>query len=337
MDVSFAGGPTRVVPVEEVSQVGQARRIAQQVATQAGLDATDAGRVALIATELASNAIKHAAGGEIHIAVVHGADTRGVEVIAVDRGPGFNLVDCLPDGFSTGGTRGEGLGAVKRQSDVMDMYADPRGAIVLARVYPRGFSRADLRYGVSHHALHSEPVSGDGWAMAVNAQHIAVMLVDGLGHGEAAYDAARVGVGAWLASPMEEPVALMASVDAAMQGTRGGAVALSRFDRRSSGLRYAGIGNISGSVHTVEGSRGLASHPGIVGVQARRAQAFDFPQVGGRLLVMHSDGLQSRWSLKEYPGLVNRHPAVVTALLHRDFCRGRDDATVFAIGLEATA
>lgn len=337
MDVTLSGSLTRVVPIEETSQIGQARRMAQQVAAEAGFDATDAGRVALVATELATNVLKHAKSGELHIAALGGMGARGVEVIAVDRGPGFNLVDCLPDGFSTGGTRGEGLGAVKRQSDVMDMYADPRGAIVLARLYPKGFGKADIRFGASHHALHSEEVSGDGWALALDDHRIAAIVVDGLGHGESAHEAASVAVATWLAAPMEDPVTLMGTLAQAMQGGRGGAVALACFDSQTAGLRYAGIGNISGSVHLPEGSRGLASHPGIVGMQTRRAQAFDFPQVAGRLLVMHSDGLQSRWSLKDYPGLVSRHPALVTALLHRDFCRGRDDATVFAIRLEATA
>jgi hypothetical protein len=55
------------------------------------------------------------------------------------------------------------------------------------------------------------------------------------------------------------------------------------------------------------------------------------------LLILHSDGLQTRWNLRDYPGLVTRHPAVVTALLHRDFSRGRDDATVLAIRLETSA
>jgi hypothetical protein len=50
---------------------------------------------------------------------------------------------------------------------------------------------------------------------------------------------------------------------------------------------------------------------------------------------MYSDGLQSRWNLADYPGLVHCHPAVIAAVLHRDFCRGRDDVTVLVIALEA--
>lgn len=334
MDVIFAGSPTIVVAVEEQSQIGQARRIAAQATASAGFDEADAGRVALVTTELATNVLKHARSGEIHIAQVPGRDgTRGVEVIAVDRGPGFNLADCLPDGYSTGGTRGEGLGAVRRQAEIMDMYADHRGSVVLTRTYPRGAAKVDIPFGASEHRLPDELASGDSWGMAFRDGGACALVVDGLGHGALASDAASACVDAWAAEPFEEPTTQMARLNAAMSGTRGGAVAIARF--ADGALRYAGVGNISGSLQTVEGSRGLASSPGIVGAHARRAQHFDFPDVAGRLLVMHSDGLQSRWSLGDYPGLVNRHPAVVTAVLHRDFTRGRDDVTVFALRLEA--
>jgi anti-sigma regulatory factor (Ser/Thr protein kinase) len=335
MDVSFRGGETTVIPVEEQTQIGHARRVATQVAAASGFDDTDTGRVALIATELATNVLKHAQRGEIHVAAVPGRGARGVEIIAVDRGPGFNLADCLPDGYSTGGTRGEGLGAVQRQAQVMDMYADARGAVVLARVYGKGAADADVTFGATQTRLRDELECGDGWGFAISGGEACVLVVDGLGHGPSANEAATACVEAWQAEPLADPVGLMAVLDDAMSGTRGGAVALARYENGL--LRYAGIGNIAGSLQTLEGSRGLASHPGIVGVQARRPQPFDFPASAGKLLLMHSDGLQSRWSLRDYPGLVNRHPAVITAVLHRDFNRGRDDVTVFALRLEASA
>jgi anti-sigma regulatory factor (Ser/Thr protein kinase) len=336
MDVTFAGEPTVVLRVEDSSQIGHARRVALKEATRAGFDETDAARVALVATELATNVFKHARTGELHVAIVPGVGTRGVELIAVDRGPGFNLADCLPDGFSTGGTRGEGLGAVKRVADVLDMYADQRGSVLLARLYPKGFARADVRFGASHHPLHTEAVSGDGWAISLGDEAISAMVVDGLGHGPLAHAAARAGTDAWLTEARSEPVTALAAMDAAMHGTRGGAVAVARYDRKTDTLRFTGLGNIAGSLQDLEGTRGLASHPGIVGTRARPRQPFDFSPVQGRLLILHSDGLQSRWNLRDYPGLVTRHPAVVTALLHRDFSRGRDDSAVLAIRLETS-
>ncbi|MGN6480884.1 ATP-binding protein, partial [Luteibacter sp.] len=197
MDVIFPGRLTTIIAIEEASQIGQARRAAAQAAASCGFDETDAGRVALVATELATNVLKHAKGGEMHISAVPGEGARGVEVIAVDRGPGFNLADCLPDGYSTGGTRGEGLGAVRRQADLMDMYADQRGAVVLARLYPKGFSRADIAFGAVQQALHGEAVSGDGWGMALRGDATCFVMVDGLGHGPAANAAAEACLRAW--------------------------------------------------------------------------------------------------------------------------------------------
>jgi anti-sigma regulatory factor (Ser/Thr protein kinase) len=337
MELTFTGTTTTVVPIEDETQVGQARRVAQQLAQVAGFSEADAARVALVATELSSNVFKHARGGEIHVSRVHGRDVVGIEVTAIDRGPGFDLARCLPDGYSTGGTRGEGLGAVQRQAQVLDVHADAKGAVVMARMYPKGAAQADLAYGASMHRLPDESECGDGWGLTYRDQSVCAMVVDGLGHGAAASVAAEACVRGYVANPCEEPSVLMAALNASMTGTRGGAVAVARYDRGSGALRYAGIGNIAASLQAPEGSRGLASHPGIVGLPGRPAVPFDFSSVQGRLLVMHSDGLQSRWSLSSYHGLVYRHPAVVAAVLYRDFNRGRDDTTVLAVRLEGGA
>jgi hypothetical protein len=45
-------------------------------------------------------------------------------------------------------------------------------------------------------------------------------------------------------------------------------------------------------------------------------------------MVMFSDGLASHWSLDDYPGLRQRHPTLIAAVLYRDFSRRRDDVTV---------
>ena len=50
----------------------------------------------------------------------------------------------------------------------------------------------------------------------------------------------------------------------------------------------------------------------------------------GSVMVLYSDGLQSRWTLDRYPGAAGRDPALMAAVLYRDFARGRDDVTVVA-------
>uniref|UniRef100_UPI00405453A4 ATP-binding protein n=1 Tax=Pseudomonas sp. G.S.17 TaxID=3137451 RepID=UPI00405453A4 len=325
---------TQVLLIEDSSQVGHARRTVQQLAEALDFCEADAGRAALVTTELASNLLKHATRGELHLRTFRSPSLQGIEVIAVDRGPGFDVHDCLTDGFSTRGTQGIGLGAISRQADVFDVHSDARGSVVLARFFPRGQSISDVRFGVSQHSLGGDPACGDVWSVAIKEGWISVLMIDGLGHGEDAELAARAGENAFARQPFASPVFTLEEMHDAMRGTRGGAVAVAQFDGVGDSLRFVGIGNIGGTLIGAERPRGLASHPGIVGLQFRKAQTFDFPQIGGQLLIMYSDGLQSRWDLREYAGLAFRHPAVIAAVLHRDFCRGRDDVTVLVIALE---
>lgn len=334
--MNLRGSVTQVLAMEEVSQVGHARRLAQRLAEEIGFDTTDAGRVALVATELSTNILKHAGHGVMHVRTLPGKNADGIEIIAVDRGPGFDLRACLSDGFSTRGTQGTGLGSLSRQATVFDAYADARGAVVMARLYSQGGTVDDYRFGITQHALHNLPACGDAWHLAIRDGRVSALVIDGLGHGEEAQQAAEAGALAFAAQPFAAPEELLSDMHQAMTSSRGGAVAVAQFDPQTRGLKFAGIGNIGARLLSLEQSRGLASHPGIVGVQYRKAKVFDYTDAAGQLLIMHSDGLQSRWSLGDYPGLANRHPAVIAALLHRDFCRGRDDVTVLVIALGDT-
>ncbi|VVM56432.1 hypothetical protein PS645_01029 [Pseudomonas fluorescens] len=333
--MSIGGTLTQVLPIEDSSQVGHARRTAQKLAEEHGFDAIDAGRVALVATELASNILKHAVRGELHLRVLPRPSGDGIEMLAVDRGKGFDVHACLTDGFSTRGTQGIGLGAVARQAQVFDVYADSRGTVLLTRFYPRQDKTADRRMGVSQHSLHDDPACGDVWHVAFDGARISALVIDGLGHGEEAERAARAGEEVFALAPFTSATLLLEDIHHAMIGTRGGALAITQFDGDNDALRFVGIGNIGACLIAPDKSRGMASHPGIVGGQYRKAQPFDYANVNGQLLIMYSDGLQSRWNLQDYPGLVHRHPALIATLLHRDFCRGRDDVTVLVIALEA--
>ncbi|MBA1189246.1 ATP-binding protein [Pseudomonas entomophila] len=326
---------TQVLPIDDDSQVGHARRSVQRLAEQQGFDEVNAGRAALVATELATNLIKHAGQGVLHVRTLPGPSGNGLELLAIDRGQGFDADLCMADGYSTCGTQGLGLGSISRLTQVCDHYSDARGTVVLARLYPRAGTCVDLRFGVSQHSLHDDPACGDTWALAMTEQGVAALVIDGLGHGEDAEAAAHAGAAVFEATPFADLQGAIAAMHQAMLGTRGGAVALARYERARRHFSFAGIGNISASL--VEGTRaqGLASHPGIVGGHYRKVQVFDYAEPSARWLILHSDGLQSRWNLNDYPGLVHCHPAVIAAVLHRDFCRGRDDVTVVVIDLES--
>src|SRR5690349_12012149 len=112
------------VPVAELSQAGEVRREAARLASQAGLGEAECGKVSIIATELGTNLSRYAHGGEILLRSFRVAGSAGVEILAIDRGPGMpNVARCLEDGYSSGGTPGNGLGAVRRLASEFDIYS----------------------------------------------------------------------------------------------------------------------------------------------------------------------------------------------------------------------
>ena len=94
------------------------------MAERARMRESELGRVPLIVTELATNLLLHATGGEIIIRMLPAEAAPGLEIVALDRGPGIaDLQRCMADGYSGGGTRGCGLGAVRRLSTEFDIYS----------------------------------------------------------------------------------------------------------------------------------------------------------------------------------------------------------------------
>jgi hypothetical protein len=72
----------------------------------------------------------------------------------------------------------------------------------------------------------------------------------------------------------------------------------------------------------------MVSHNGTLGMQLLRTQQFAYQWPIDSLVVLHSDGLSARWNMELYPGLTQRHAAIIAGVLYRDFARERDDATV---------
>jgi hypothetical protein len=133
------------------------------------------------------------------------------------------------------------------------------------------------------------------------------------------------------AHPQDEPLPLVDWCHGALARTRGAAVAVAKL--LSSGGRgsFAGAGNIVARVHTATTSRHLISYSGIVGHSVRKVQELSFAWPEGALLILHSDGLGTHWDLSSYPGLASRHPALIAAVLYRDYDRGRDDVSVVVL------
>ena len=325
-------GEARVVEVSEASQVGQARREAIAMAKDLELSDSDCGRVGIVVTEAANNLAKHAQHGKLLLQEWCEGRDRALVAVALDEGPGVeNLGEPLRDGYSTSGTPGTGLGAMARQSSSFDIHSEPgRGTAVLMAVWARSRKRpAALRsIGGLSIPFPGETVCGDGWAVAEHHGRRTIMVSDGLGHGVAAGEASQAARKIFHESVGSPPREIVERMHAAMRATRGAAIAVCTLDAGQGTARFCGVGNIVGRIFHGETSRGLLSHHGTVGSEARKIEENSYPWSPGAVLVLASDGLGTRWELSELPGLAMRDPALIAAVLYRDHARGRDDVTV---------
>ncbi len=320
--------------VTDPSHAGEARRHAAVYAEKAKLGEREQGALGIVVTEIATNLIKHAGSGMVMIESIQRNGDSGVRVIGLDKGPGIrDLTAALQDGYSSVGTQGNGLGAIKRLSHAFDIYTSPGlGTAVLAEFWPHErIARKHvfpLEVGVLSIPMKGEDVCGDGWGVKKSADSLLFMVVDGLGHGVFAADGAREAERVFAQSRDDSLTTILQDCHDALKKTRGAAMAVVslRLERRL--LSFAGIGNIGSSLVTPVASRGMPSHNGTVGHHVSKIQEFTFPWNADSILVMHSDGLKTTWNLDHYPGIWNKHPALIAGILYRDFTRDRDDVTV---------
>ncbi len=312
--------------IDDGSKVGEARRAAQMLANFE-LNADLAGHVAIAATELANNLLNHASEGELLVQALGDDETTIIELMAIDHGPGMgDVARCMRDGYSTTGTPGTGLGAVRRLASEFDIWSQPgEGTVVMARF---GTPLA-VRFGAISLAMPGEPECGDAWSLVTDDDGLALLVVDGLGHGTFAAEAAQACIAAFTSSSGDQPVEILQRANRSMSKTRGGAAACARLRGRR--LSYGGVGNINGHIVSSEQSQGLVSHNGTLGMYQRSARQLEYTVEPGALLIMHSDGISARWNLRTRPDLLACHPAIVAATIYRDHGRGRDDATIVVV------
>ncbi len=323
--------------VEEVSQVGEARRSANSLAHTLDFSETGQGNLAIVITEIANNLVRHTGGGEILLRAVEAdGGNRGIEILALDKGRGMaDVAQCLEDGFSTGGTSGTGLGAVRRLSTSLDIYSLPdRGTVLVCYLWakPVGDDYC-VRVGAVNRPKPGQEACGDHWTMASEGNRHVFMIADGLGHGPEAAQAGQSAVRAFGQHFHKRPNLILESVHSALHGTRGAAVAVAEVDEDTKTVCFAGVGNIAGEIMNVANS-GMTSHHGIVGFQMRKVQEFIYPYADDSLLLLNSDGIATPGSLAAYPTLLTLPPALIAGVLYRDFQRTNDDSTILVARIE---
>ncbi len=324
------------IPVTDRSSVGEARRAASSATLSLGFDERRRSDVNIVVTELANNILLHAVSGELLICPAEGG-VPCLDVLALDAGPGIRDVSrAFEDGVSTGGTAGQGMGAIERLSDSVSLYSVPeRGTVVLCRFHPPSPSQ-NVQVGVINIPMKGELECGDSYLALPGSFRSLYMIVDGLGHGAIASEAANQAVKIVRASSQESLTEIMTVTHNALKATRGAAMSIAIIDHERSIVTHAAVGNISASLGNGIDTRNMIFQNGTLGAALPRVQERTYPFEPGMLLLMFSDGLVSKCSFQGYPGIRHRPPSLIAGLLYRDFSRRRDDATVLVASLASS-
>ena len=319
------------VAATESSHVASARGAAQRLAEGLEFDATRAGRVAIVVTEAVTNMLKHAGGGTLAVRALAWGGALGIEVLAIDSGPGMSDVGgSARDGVSTTGTSGTGLGAMRRLSDEFEVWSHPgQGTIARMLLWDRAApaKRPSHQVGAVCIPKPGETVCGDAWDVAFHPRGATFLVADGLGHGPDASRAATAAVEVLHTHPDDTAVRILDLAHGRLRPTRGAAIAVMRHDLGAGEVSYAGVGNISGTILSTP-RRAMVSLAGIVGHNMHRSQEYRYAWPDDALMVAHSDGLETQWDLGAYPGIAECHAAVIAGMLYREHARRRDDCTV---------
>lgn len=324
--------------IEDRSYLSLIKKEIAKEAEALGFSSERMGRLDIIITELVSNLLKYGQRKrELLWKPIFIGEVAGIELLALDAGPGIsNTTLAMQDGYSTSGTAGEGLGAIKRLSDTFELYSQASGGtVVLSRLFDRElsaqFDQSFIAAGISV-AKRGEKLCGDGYFLEYTPQQqlFRLLMLDGLGHGPEAHLASQEGIETFVkAGKQDDQAQVVKQMHEALKKTRGAVGMALHYDVKEQTIRYCGVGNIGCRLVGFDGTKALFSFNGIIGhVFSSRINDQEISWDQGRLLVMHSDGITSRWDLAKYPQIQKHDPAVIAACLYRDYNRGTDDVTI---------
>ena len=313
-----------------------AQESVRRVVLTLGFSGNVSEEINLVVTELAANLIKHAGRGTLSARPVEHGGRCGIEIEAADQGPGIGDVErSFTDGFSTAGSLGYGLGTVNRLMDEVDVNsAAGCGTRIFCRRWLRSSHPEPMR-SAWEVAVFTKPrddmkENGDAFVVKEWDRRLLVGLIDGLGHGELAQQAALAAqryVQGHYDSPLEN---IFAGVSRACRATRGVVMALARFDSARQ-ISFATVGNIEVRARCGPERLPFAVERGYLGAAQISARVQCFPWKPEWLFVLHTDGLNTHWNWNDFSAVDQASPRAVAQALMRKLASGQDDATVLAV------
>ena len=192
-----------------------------------------------------------------------------------------------------------------------------------------------VEYGVAKFVLPGQGESGDQHLVCCNRNGILVAAIDGIGHGEAAANAARAAA-ALLRSSADQPIiSLVERCHEKLRATRGVVLSLAFIEPGQGMMTWLGVGNVQGVLMRADAKNGNAQESlllraGVVGSQLPALQGTVLPIAQGDTLFLVTDGVRSDFSMA-LSARENPQRAADRILEH--YGSGNDDALVLVARL----
>ncbi len=188
-------------------------------------------------------------------------------------------------------------------------------------------------WGAAIRPKTGQSVSGDAYViLPFLDNHLLAAVIDGLGGGEAAAEAAQRAVSVLERQPTLELTELMNQADRALAGSRGAVMALLHLNARDRSAEFVGVGNIGVQVYSDLPIKPISKN-GIVGYRLPQLLRMTYTYNSGDIFVLYSDGISSRFTTERPPDLHQPPQQIADEILQR-FGKNNDDATVVVIRCE---
>jgi negative regulator of sigma-B (phosphoserine phosphatase) len=190
-----------------------------------------------------------------------------------------------------------------------------------------------LERGVAGLAHEGEGRSGDVAVFAPSQRGGLVAVIDGLGHGDAAADAAEAAADVLRAEVERPPQELFELCHSELRRTRGAVMTLAWFDLEARTMAWTGVGNVEARFVRA-GDSGDARHAspvvlgGVVGYNLPQVRMGSIPLEPGDSVVLATDGVRADFSVSLESGVGAQELADRVLERHG---KGNDDALAVVV------
>jgi len=187
-----------------------------------------------------------------------------------------------------------------------------------------------FEYAMDTHPMPGENCCGDTGFILQNGHLLQATLVDVLGHGEIAAELAGNIRQKLAEMPVMPPAQLLLELHETFRGSRGFVASSMCIDGRNGHFDYCGIGNIQARI-AAPNPRQLVNRDGVLGYRIINPSSHSGELADGSVLIMHSDGLSSRFHNDEFSTIACHHCQHILAYMFRQYDKHHDDSSCMVI------